>query len=152
MGVAHLVGKRTGRPKGVRSRPPWERDIRWAYRNLAKADAVPPSVMAGRLLALGRDHPDRLAALLMRLGEAGPAAVAQPAVPHRVRFVTLTRAQVYEWLLYGHSRPWMSRLPDDFTVEVVTVHWKANKVTLLVRSEAFEPVPEREPVPEVRLV
>ena len=59
MGTAQLQGKRTGRPPGIKSRP-WRRAVLWCIRNLDKADAVPPSPLAGRLLALGREHPDRL--------------------------------------------------------------------------------------------
>jgi hypothetical protein len=62
--VAHLEGKRTGRPKGSKTTPPWVRDALWAYRNLDKPDLKPPSLLAGLLLAMGREHPDRLVLLL----------------------------------------------------------------------------------------
>lgn len=46
MGVtAHLEGKRTGRPKGVKSRPALKVDVEWAYRNMhikAHADLPKP--------------------------------------------------------------------------------------------------------------
>jgi hypothetical protein len=67
MSTEHLQGKRTGRPRGAKSRLPVRRDAWWAYRNLAKPDAVPPSALAARLLALGREHPDRLALCLAKL-------------------------------------------------------------------------------------
>jgi ribosomal protein L7/L12 len=60
MGTQHLDGKRTGRPPGARSRLPWIRDLRWAYRNLDKPDPQPPTAFAGLLLAMGREHPERL--------------------------------------------------------------------------------------------
>jgi hypothetical protein len=36
----------------------------WVYRNLHRPDAAAPSALAGRLLALGREEPDRLVLLL----------------------------------------------------------------------------------------
>src|SRR5438067_12975474 len=72
MGLEHLNGKRTGRPKGVKSAPRWQRDVRWVYRNLGNADAKPPSELAGRLLALAQEHPDRFVACLAKLDAAAP--------------------------------------------------------------------------------
>ena len=60
MGTLHLEGRRTGRPKGAKSAPLWVRAARWALKNLETPDAVPPSALAGRLLALGREQPDKL--------------------------------------------------------------------------------------------
>ena len=67
MGLQHLEGKRTGRPRGSKTSPPLDRDVRWAYRNLGTSDAVPPSPLAGALLTLGREYPDRFAACLAAL-------------------------------------------------------------------------------------
>jgi large subunit ribosomal protein L7/L12 len=64
MGTEHLKDKRTGRPPGARSRLPWIRGVRWAFRNIDKLDAKPPSAFAGLLLALGREHPERFAVCL----------------------------------------------------------------------------------------
>src|SRR5260370_26750868 len=70
MGLELLVGRRTGRPPGSSSVSPWKRDVLWAYRHLGDPDAMPPSPMAERLLALGREEPDRLiACLVMVTGE-----------------------------------------------------------------------------------
>jgi hypothetical protein len=49
MGLQHLEGKRTGRPRGSKTSPLVDRDVRWAYRNLGTPDAVPPSPLAGGL-------------------------------------------------------------------------------------------------------
>ncbi len=67
MSLAHLQGKRSGRPRGSRSAPAWLRAARWASENLDDANAVPPTPLAGRLLAMGREHPDRLAVCLAKL-------------------------------------------------------------------------------------
>jgi hypothetical protein len=71
--VEHLAGKRTGRPRGSKSVPPWVRDLRWAYKHLDTPDAVPPSALAGRLRALGREQPDKFVACLL-LDAPAPAA------------------------------------------------------------------------------
>jgi hypothetical protein len=71
MGLKDLVGKRIGRPKGSKNAPPWTRAARWALENLDNPAAVPPSPLAGRFLALGREHPDRLAVCLDMLTQAG---------------------------------------------------------------------------------
>jgi hypothetical protein len=68
MGVEHLQGKRTGRRPGSKSAPPWVRDVRWAYRNLGKPDAVPPSDGARFWLTVAREQPDKFFACLVLLG------------------------------------------------------------------------------------
>jgi ribosomal protein L7/L12 len=67
MGTEHLKDKRSGRPPGARSRLPWIRDVRWAYRSIGKPDAQPPTAFAGLLLALARDHPERFAVCLAQV-------------------------------------------------------------------------------------
>ena len=79
--TAHLQDLRTGRPKGSRSTPSWERDLRWAGRHLDKPEAVPPSALAGRLVALGRQHPDRLLSLLLQLDAEGRRGEARAPAP-----------------------------------------------------------------------
>jgi hypothetical protein len=76
MGLEHLQGRRTGRRRGSKSTPAWIRDARWAYRNLGKPDAEPPSALAGRLVALGREQPDKFFACLMSLQP--PTNAAEP--------------------------------------------------------------------------
>jgi hypothetical protein len=79
MGLKDLEGKRIGRPKGSKNAPPWTRAARWALENLDNLEAVPPSPLAGRLAALGRNHPDRLALLLNMLTEQGWKQEGRPA-------------------------------------------------------------------------
>jgi hypothetical protein len=81
MGIEHLQGRRSGRPRGVKSAPPWVRAARWALENLDTPDAVPPSALAARLLALGREHPDRLAVCLASLEAIGHKAGEQDCCP-----------------------------------------------------------------------
>src|SRR4051794_37311458 len=108
MGVDHLIGRRTGRPKGVRSTPSWSRDVVWAYRHLGEADAVAPTALAGQLVALGREHPDRLATLLLQLDGQGQqreegavvvaeAAVPVPAPPRRAKLLVVSMQEWMRW-------------------------------------------------------
>src|SRR5262249_52231764 len=87
MGLKHLQDNRTGRPRGSKNSPAWVRDVRWAYKHLGRPDAVPPTALAGLLVALGREHPDQFVSCLAtadgaaeRKGEqsAGQAEIANP--------------------------------------------------------------------------
>src|SRR6266478_6210995 len=73
LAIKDLEGKRTGRRPGSKSRP-WVRDLKWACKNLDRPDAKPPSALAGRLVVLGREQPDRLVALLAALEAQMPKA------------------------------------------------------------------------------
>jgi hypothetical protein len=84
--VDHLVGKRTGRRKGSKSRPHWQRAVRWVERYLGDPDAKPPSPLAGRLLALANQDMAgflRCLATLDRQDDDGNrnAAAARPLDP-----------------------------------------------------------------------
>jgi hypothetical protein len=96
MGVDHLQGKRTGRPRGSSSTPAWVRDLHWAERHLGDPDAVPPSPLAGRLLALARDQPDRfLACLALRDAQGQPSAPPRASAVRRARGARAGRAWPY---------------------------------------------------------
>src|SRR5260221_14723874 len=71
MGLKDVEGKRTGRPRGSKSRPPWIRAARWAIKNLDNPDAVPPTPLARRLVALGREQPESLVICLATLDASG---------------------------------------------------------------------------------
>ena len=80
--VAHLEGKRTGRPKGIKSAPPHVRDVRWAYKNLDRPDAKPPSPFAARMRELGREQPERFLTCLLLVdgqGAGGPPGPPETA-------------------------------------------------------------------------
>jgi len=158
--VAHLQDRRTGRPRGARSAPAWLRAARWAHRNLGKPEAVPPSALAGRLLALGQEHPDRLAVCLDKLEatwelRAAPSntGVVQDdhddAWPRRVKTLTVPLKQLVLWMA-GQAEPlWMASLPAAFEVAGCEVNTKRRQITLTIRSRAFEPVPEGSLAPEL---
>jgi hypothetical protein len=58
MSISHVNGHRTGRPKGSKSTPAWVRALNWAERNLGNPGAVPPTVLAAKMLQLAQDRPE----------------------------------------------------------------------------------------------
>src|SRR4051794_18617252 len=100
MGIEHLKNKRTGRPRGSKSAPPWRRDLLWAYRHLGEEDVVPPSPRAAIWLTLAREHPERFLDCLVRLEDRakanrrtqGTKALPRiPAVRNNTRLRTVQR-------------------------------------------------------------
>jgi hypothetical protein len=77
--VAHLEGKRSGRPPGSKSTPRWIKDATWVERHLGDPDAKPSTALAAALLKLAREQPDKFVAVLA-LREAPPQTEA-PAPP-----------------------------------------------------------------------
>jgi hypothetical protein len=174
VGVEHLQDKRTGRPKGSRSTPAYVRALRWASRHLDKPDAVPPNELAGRLLALGREAPDRLLALLIQLdskggkseiGEPLPGSGPRPApslpvlapqptpptqgrggAPQRVKKLILPAGQL-SYFFSGLPGSWVVGLPRNFEIVGWAVDSAQGRVELTIRSETFPPVAEGEPIP-----
>jgi hypothetical protein len=170
MGVEHLKGKRSGRPRGSKSAPPWKRDALWVYRNFSKADAEPPSSFAARLLAQAREQPDRLLTALALLdGPAGRSSGRHPDQDSPVRKTggpasgrlsdgvqndvggvktfSLPVAGPVAWMM-GHPEPgWMSRLPDGCEVLSVVLNRTRRRIVLTVRHSSFPAVPDGQPVP-----
>ena len=70
MALQDLEGKRTGRPRGAKTTSPVRKDILWAYRNLDKPDAKPPSPGARMWADLARNEPSRFLAHLARIEAA----------------------------------------------------------------------------------
>ncbi len=172
MSVDHLADKRTGRPRGSKSTPPWVRDARWAYRHFADESAVPPSPFAARLVAQARVNPGTLLHALVVLdgplakGDTRPPDVAcvdqaaarkRPVAPPAtiapgggVRKFSVPLGQLVGWM-FGHGEPaWMARhLPDTFEVVVVVIQRARRRAVLAIRSSAFTPTAEGEPVQTV---
>jgi hypothetical protein len=173
MGIEHLRDKRTGRPPGSKSTPPWVRDVRWACANLGNQDAEPPSDLARALVTLGREHPDRLFACRVLVDgpapvadnpnreasdrterESAPAAephdpqngtqVPQRKGPLRFRTVSLAEKDVVSQL--GRYR---ANLPCDCKVVGCALDKARGVVVFTITSEGFQPVPEGEPIPEL---
>ena len=167
--TAHLQGRRSGRRKGSRSTPAWERALRWAGRHMGKPDAVPPSDLAGRLAALGRDHPDRLVSLLLQLdaerrrGAADapapepaapipspPPALPQPAEGTARRLKRLSLPGVY--LVPIPERPRRALAcpcPPAYEIVGLAVDQARGRVVVTIRSEALQFVAEEQAIPIV---
>jgi hypothetical protein len=172
MGVEHLQGKRTGRRPGSKSAAPWVRDVRWAYRNLGKPDAEPPSALAGLLVALGRQHPDRLLACLATLDDTGQRGdqagghgeptdkepreglraprVGSEGSPGRVKTLRLAEAQLVAYLT-GRKYPRIKNLPPGLEIVACEREVGGKVVVLTIRSEVFPLVEEGETVPELEV-
>jgi hypothetical protein len=163
MRVEHLDGKRTGRPRGSRSTPAWVRDLRWAGRHLGDPEAAPPSPLAGRLLAWGREQPDRfLACLAPRDADAAapprfeerPAALAGDR-PRRVETLAVPLHHLVGQLVGSGPIPAVVNLPRGFAVvgcaiaTAVAGGAPQRSLRLTVASAAFAAVPPGAPIPEL---
>jgi hypothetical protein len=167
MGLEHLQDKRTGRPRGSKSSPRWLRDAHWAYRNLGKPDSEPPTALAGLLVALGREHPDRFAACLATLDSQMPKAGKQDrdaddaplngsgeterrgvddGRPQRLKTVTVREADLFALLRKqdGGCKP---NPPADAYVVACKSDSSQRTVVLTISSVTFPEVAEGEPVP-----
>jgi hypothetical protein len=142
MSVAHLTGKRSGRRRGSKSAP-WRRAVLWSLRHLDEADAVAPTPLAGRLLALGRERPDLIVALAIQLEQTdsrsgGPMREAPPPVmsaPQQappasppvqvshapqlrpIKKLTFPARELVGWLSGHYAQPgWLHRLPTEIEI------------------------------------
>ena len=171
MGLEHLQGKRTGRPRGSKSTPRWIRDARWAIENLDSLDAVPPTALARRLHALGHKHPDRLVVCLARLdavrrqadqgnregsaaplnGAGGKSVVHVPNVQAgRLQAVTMAEERLLSYLQAGSRQGWVLPLPYDAHVVDFEVDTSLRKIRFTIESDRFPEVAAGEPIPELR--
>jgi hypothetical protein len=153
MSVAHLEGRRTGRPRGSRSTPPWKRDALWAYRHHDDRDAVPPSEFARRLREQAWERPDLLLAALALLDgqpsreEVGGAEIRTADEPtDGVMRLSVSMAGLVAWA-QGHPEPlWMSRLPEGCDVAGVVLNRARRRIVLTFRHNSFPAVPGGQPV------
>ncbi|HEV3144953.1 MAG TPA: hypothetical protein VGZ47_13770, partial [Gemmataceae bacterium] len=67
MGLMDLVGKRTGRPRGSKTKSRVKRDMQWAYCNMGKPNAEPPTAGAKMWLDLARSDQGRFLDYVVRL-------------------------------------------------------------------------------------
>jgi hypothetical protein len=161
MGVEHLDGKRTGRPRGAKSRP-WVRELLWAYRNLGNPDAEPSSALAGRLLALGREHPDRFFACLMQLKPHATPDTAPPGeqphngnaaarkLPPRVRKLVV-EGQYLLTRLTGDGSAYLSGIPHGAAIVDCAPDPEGNGVVFILHSGTFPPVLEGVAIPRLKV-
>jgi hypothetical protein len=172
MGLQDLQGRRTGRPRGAKSRSRWRRDAEWVYRNLGNPDVEPPSEFARLLLALGRQHPDRLLACLAALDAQVPkteqpqqsAEGARPVGPggttgwfpegndsRRLKQVTVFEGLLLAFLRSG-TAGWACDAPFDARVVGCAADASRRAIRLFIRSVTFPEVAEGEPIPDLELI
>ena len=164
MGIEHLNGRRTGRRPGQKSRPAWERGLLWAYKHLDQIEAKPPSELAGRLLALGRDAPDRLFACLAlldaldaRRGQADRGdplpplrAVRTAEQPERLRKLFVGARHLLDCLT-GAAATWVGNLPEGAYLVGCESAPGRDGLFLVFYSNRFPPVALGAPVPEIEV-
>jgi hypothetical protein len=158
MAIKDLEGKRIGRRRGSRSRPPWERDLRWAYKNLGKPDAEPPSDLARSLRELGREHPDKFYSLLqapaanepngIRSGNNGAASDSK--LPQRVRRISIDARHLMSRLTKDGSAV-VSNLPRDAYIVACEEESARDELVLTIYSDSFPPVEAGAVIPEIAL-
>src|SRR5262245_13626180 len=93
--TAHLLGKRTGRPKGTGHRSRLRPDLRWAYQTIADPQARPPTAGAQYCKDLALGEPEKFLALLGDLEAQEKRLEAQENRPtsnslsHRLKTLTI---------------------------------------------------------------
>src|SRR5262245_13862092 len=163
MGVEHLQGRRKGRPPGSKTTPRWRRDVEWVYKHLGDAEAKPPSELARRLLALAREHPDRLLRCLLQVdaaahkpaatrGAEGAPAGGSGGLPgggqeRRLKKVTIPEARLFSFLREGTG--WVHDPPADAYVVRCEADTSQRKIRLFISSLTFPEVAQGEPVLEL---
>lgn len=132
---------------------PWVRAALWAFRHLDNEGAVPPSPLARRLLELGREHPDKLTAVLLKIDGAGKGRrerqakkAPAPEGSRRLRKLTL-HSRLFESLGLELSR--VPCLPAVVGIVGIAVSTNNGPAFLTLSSPAFPEVPEGQPIPEV---
>ena len=158
MGIEHLLGKRTGRPRGTKSTPAGLRDARWVNRNLGREGVIPPTPLAERLLALAREAPDRFAVCLATMeadhrnrGSIGlPVSgtdTAEGACPLRVKSVFVSWETLRPTILGPRGL-----FPGDARLLRCVPETRSGMVGVLfiVGSQAYSPVPSDKPIPELK--
>jgi hypothetical protein len=153
MAIKDLEGKRTGRRLGSKSRPPWERDLRWAYKNIGKPDAEPPSEFARGLRELGREHPDKLFDLL----RAGPTANgtqdnddSTPIEPQRVRGIAIDSRHLLARLTKD-GIALLANLPRDAYIVGCQEGPADDEIVLHIHSDTFPPTKPGAAIPKIAL-
>ncbi len=171
MGLEHLEGKRTGRPRGARTKSRLRRDIQWVYRNLNKPDAQPPSAGAKLWQKLAREQPAMFLECVVRV-DTGPAQEAESKVegessrlavepagrltrqsfgvnlPDRVRLLFLGGQYLFYRLIRDGNHK-VSNLPQDAHLVGCASDPTRDGVLLVVYSATFPPVAEDQVIPEL---
>ena len=148
MNVAHLQGKRSGRPRGTKSTSPVARDLRWVARNLGK-DLEPPSPGAAFWAKMAHDEPDKFVSAVAALEAANtrtrdeePKSNTVDHAGQQLKMIFLTERDVLKKM-----RSYRANMPEDGRLVGCTL--TRGGMLFMVRSGTFRPLAEGELIPEL---
>lgn len=166
MALKDLEGKRTGRPPGAKAVSPVRRDILWAYRNLGKPDAKPPSPGAKMWAELAREQPGRFLACVARIEAAQekprrvkkdkPRQEANGTAPRgfgdgrsrRVKMTTLSEEGVFALPRRDEAASDRDlKLPFDAHIVDCETDVSQRRIHIFICSESFREVLEGQSIP-----
>jgi len=155
--------KRPGRPgrrPGSKTSSRVKRDIIWAYRNLDKPDARPPSAGAKMWAQLARTQPAHFLDCVLRVDTAGePRAVgeahgaggtASDSPTRRLKTIAVRETCLFDFLSEG----WPNynnviNPPPDAHVVGCEADTSQRRIGLIISSATFPEVAEGEEIPEL---
>jgi hypothetical protein len=170
MALKDLNGRRTGRPRGSKSKSRVKRDMQWAYCNMDKANAEPPTAGAKMWLDLARSDQDRFLDYVVRLetivetkhegkvepllaywnpDEAGDTQILNQGPAARVvkMFVPIEHALKY---LRGEPVPPIDNLYPSTRIVGCQMQNHGKGIILILTSWTFDSVENGEPIPEFK--
>jgi hypothetical protein len=159
MSVEQFEGKRTGRKKGGKNRPQWQRDLEWTYKNLGKPDSEALSDGARFWRAVAREQPDKFAAALAQLDSAdnrkpeAPVIRTSPeATPAVEKVAVKSQRAKMVFLSLDHLGQLLKcqGVPDDARVSAATLTRNPGGLWVTLRSSSFPLVDAGQPIPELK--
>jgi hypothetical protein len=135
---------------------------RWAVANLDNAAAVPPSPLAGRLLALGRKHPDRLVVCLARMEalsrkpqpQQSPKlngtvddGIAHECEARRLKKLFVREDQLLSCIGNERGKYYVYKPPSDAHVVACHANPSQREIEVVIHSSDFPVVAADEPIP-----
>jgi hypothetical protein len=164
--VAHLEGKRTGRPPASKSTPRWIKDLKWVEKHLGDPGAKPPTALAAQLVKLAREQPAEFVKLLaLRDAPPQPEAATPPAVmdehrpdpdvrldlmPGGFKAVVVGHQELRRMLAGDKPRSRLLNAPEGFDIVAGVVTNRGLHLTIwadaLPRLQRGQPIPEENAV------
>ncbi len=156
--------KRPGRPgrrPGSKTSSRVKRDILWAYRNLDKPDARPPSAGAKMWAQLARTQPAHFLACVLRVETAGePRAVGEEVngaggtvgdfPSRRLKTIAVRETCLFDFLREGWPNyAYVINPPTDAHIVGCETDTSQRRIRLIISSATFPEVAEGEEIPEL---
>jgi hypothetical protein len=171
MGVEHLEGRRTGRPRGSKTTSRVRRDMMWAYHHLDDADVKPPSAGAKMWSDLARSQPGNFLSCLVSLetgteskanstgslaepNRKGDTAEVQTVAPRNRKLPKRVRSFFMDFnhvllRLTMDGIAVVSNLPRGAHIVGCKADPSRDGALFLVHSDSYPPVPAGEAIPEL---